>query len=591
MSNEIKRTFDIPYQQLKRGGLDTAFSSKHDGKWIKTSTKEFIEKANNLSRALLKMGVKKNDKIGVISSNNRTEWCIVDMAVLQIGAQNVPIYPNISEEGFKYIFDHSEIIYCFLSDQALYDKVVNIKDDVKNLKDIYSFDEIENCKNWTSLLTLDEDREFAEDLEEKKDSVKPEDMATIIYTSGTEGNPKGVMLSHDNLISNVLASTPRIPVLGPDSIVMSFLPVCHVFERILLYVYQQASISIHFAESIEKVGVNIKEIKPNFMSVVPRLIEKIYESIHQKGLELTGVKKMLFFWAVSVGEQYKPYDENGWFYALKLKIARKLIFSKWIEALGGNLKCLVSGSAALQPRLIRIFTAAGMGIMEGYGLSETSPVVTVNMVDDKHFKIGSVGKVIPKVEVKIAEDGEILVKGPNVMMGYFKDETKTKEVMNNGYFHTGDKGNLDKDGFLTITGRKKEIFKTSGGKYISPVLIENEVKESRFVEQIMVLGDGQKMATAIIQPNFEFVSKWAEAHGINSIDTNEELIKNTKVIARIAKEVEAVNNKLNKWETIKKFELISEVWSVDNGLLTPTLKPKRRIIFDKYKHLNDKMYN
>ncbi|MCF6224548.1 MAG: long-chain fatty acid--CoA ligase [Flavobacteriaceae bacterium] len=591
MSTEITRLFDFAYYQLEKFNLKKAFVSKTSGEWVATSSKEFIEKANTISRGLLKLGVKPNDKIAVISSTNRTEWNILDIAILQIGAQNVPIYPTIGMNDYKYIFNHSEVTYCFLSDEVLFKKANTIKDEVPTLNEIYSFENIDGCKNWKEVFQLGEDTSNQEEVEKLKDAVKPNDLATIIYTSGTTGIPKGVMLTHNNVVSNVLASYSRLPLVEGKSKVISFLPVCHVFERMLHYLYLHGGLTIYFAESIEKISDNLKEIKPNFMSVVPRLLEKIYDSIIAKGAELTGVKKSLFFWAVEIGLAYEPYGANGWWYEKKLALANKLIFSKWRAALGGELQTMVSGSAALQPRLTRVFAAAGMQVMEGYGLTETSPVATVNMYKDKHFKIGAVGKPIDNVTLKIAEDGEILIKGPNVMLGYYKDPVKTAEVMTGAYFHSGDKGEIDKDGFLIITGRKKEIFKTSGGKYISPALLENEMKQSRFIEQILVIGEGQKMAAAIIQPNFTFVKEWATRHEINIGNSHEELINCKEVMERMEQEIEHRNKNFGHWETIKRFELTQEEWTVDNDLLTPTFKPKRNVILKKYKHLYDKIYS
>ena len=591
MSIEVTRLFDFPYYQLEKNPLEKSLISKKNGEWIATSTKEYIDKANAISRALIKMGVQPNDKIAIISSSNRTEWNILDIGILQTGAQTVPIYPTSSKENYEYIFNHSEVVYCFLSDKELFDKAKQIKDNVPTLKEIYAFEAIDGCKHWDEVLEIGADTSNQDDVEKCKDAIKDTDLATIIYTSGTTGTPKGVMLSHKNLVSNALDSTPRLPLAGGDTKILSFLPVCHVFERVLIYLYQYNCLSIYYAESIEKMPENIKEVKPNFMSVVPRLLEKIYDKIIAKGADLKGIKKVLFFWAVEVGLKYEPYGANGWWYEKKLALARKLIFSKWREALGGNINTMVSGSAALQPRLTRIFAAAEMYVMEGYGLTETSPVITVNQYENNLFKIGTVGKVIDNVEVKIAEDGEILAKGPNVMMGYYKDEVKTAEVMTGEYFHTGDKGEVDAEGFLRITGRKKEIFKTSGGKYISPVLLENVLKQSRFIEQIMVVGEGEKMAAAIIQPNFEFLREWGIRHGFNLDTSCEDIIANEKVVERIQQEVEEANKDFGKWETIKCFELTSDVWSVDNELLTPTLKPKRAIIKEKYIDLYNKMYS
>jgi long-chain acyl-CoA synthetase len=590
MSVEITRLFDFTYYQLEKYNLEKAFVTKYDGEWVSTSTEEFIKKANAISRGLLQLGVKPGDKIGVISTANRTEWNIMDIGILQIGAINIPIYPTIGKEDYEYIFNHAEITHCFLSDQEIYDKVLAIQGNISTLREVYSFDTIDGCKSWQDVLQLGSNEANQPKVEKLKDEVKSSDLATIIYTSGTTGKPKGVMLSHHNIVSNVLDSYPRLPLPSGDVKVLSFLPVCHIFERLLHYLYQYAGITIYFAEGLDKIGDNIKEINPVFMSVVPRLLEKIYDSIIAKGSLLKGVKKMLFFWALDLGHSYKPYGENGWWYEKKLTIANKLIFNKWREALGGELTTMVSGSAALQPRLARVFTAANMQIMEGYGLTETSPVVAVNMYRDHMFRIGTVGKPIPNVIVKFAEDGEILVKGPNVMMGYYKDEALTSSVMTGDYFHTGDKGEFDSDGFLKITGRKKEIFKTSGGKYISPALLENEMKQSRFIDQILVIGEGQKMAAAIIQPNFKFLKEWAKLHNIHVPESLKEFIQNPKVKARIQKEIEKGNENFGKWETIKKFELTPDVWGIDNGLLTPTMKPKRAEILTKYRDLYIEIY-
>lgn len=590
MPTEITRLFDFAYYQLEKFNLEKAFTTKYDGKWISTSTQEFINKGNAISRGLLKLGVKPGEKIAVISSNNRTEWNILDLGVLQIGAINIPIYPTICKEDYEYIFNHAEVTHCFLSDKELYDKVIAIKDNVPTLKEIYAFDEIEGCKNWSEILELGKDESNQAEVESIKSTVKSDDLATIIYTSGTTGTPKGVMLSHKNIVTNVIDSFPRLPLASGNVKALSFLPVCHIFERLLHYLYLYAGTSIYFAEAIDKLSVNLKEVNPHFMSVVPRLLEKIYDGIITKGGELKGIKRMLFFWAVDLGLKYEPYGKNGWWYEKKLALANKLIFSKWREAMGGNLSTMVSGSAALQPRLARVFTAAKIHVMEGYGLTETSPVITINMYDDNLMKIGTVGKTIRNVEVKIADDGEILAKGPNIMLGYYKDAERTARVMTEDYFHTGDKGEIDADGFLKITGRKKEIFKTSGGKYIVPALLENEMKQSRFIEQILVIGEGQKMAAALIQPNFEFIREWARKHHEPTARNNNDLIENPHIVERIKKEIDKGNKNFGKWETIKRFELTPDVWGIDNGLLTPTLKPKREQIIAKYQHLYNKIY-
>ena len=590
MSIEIKRLFDFAYYQQETYNLEKAFTTKYNGKWVSTSSSDFIKKGNEVSRGLLRLGVKPGDKIGVISTNNRTEWNILDLGISQVGAISIPIYPTISKEEYEYIFNHAEITYCFLSDIELLEKAVKIKNNVPTLKEIYSFEVIDNCKNWEEVISLGKDDSNQAEVEAIKSAVQPDDLATIIYTSGTTGKPKGVMLSHKNIVTNVIDSTPRLPLTKGNFTALSFLPVCHIFERMLHYLYQYSGCSVYFAEGLDKISDNLKEIKPQFMTVVPRLLEKVYDGIIAKGSELTGIKKMLFFWSVNLGLQYEPYGKNGWWYEFKLKIANKLIFSKWREALGGNIGTMVSGSAALQPRLARVFAAAQMPVMEGYGLTETSPVVSVNMIKNNMFKIGTIGKLIDNVEVKIAEDGEILVKGPNVMQGYYKDEEKTASVMTGEYFHTGDKGEFDEDGFLKITGRKKEIFKTSGGKYIVPGFIENEMKQSRFIEQILVIGEGQKMPAALIQPNFQFLRDWAKIHHEPIPENNEDLILNPSVIARIQLEIDKGNEAFGKWETIKRFELTPDIWGIDNGLLTPTMKPKRTEILAKYKHLYNKIY-
>jgi long-chain acyl-CoA synthetase len=587
----ITRLFDFPYYQLENFNISDALVTKQDGKWIKTSTEEYIAKANAISRALVEMGVQKNDKIAIISTNNRTEWNIMDIGILQTGAQTIPIYPTISEVDYEYILNHSESTYCFVSDEEVLRKVNAIKSNVPTLKEVYSFNSIQGCNHWSELLELGKDEANQKLVEERKNAVIPSDLATIIYTSGTTGKPKGVMLSHNNIVSNVIHSAPRIPFEKGKSRALSFLPVCHIFERVILYLYQYYGVSIYFGESIDKISDNIKEVKPNVMSAVPRLLEKVYDSIYAKGTQLSGIKKKLFFWAIDLGLRYEPYGANGAWYEFQLKIARKLIFSKWKEGLGGNLDLMVSGSAALQTRLARVFAAAEIPVMEGYGLTETSPVISVNDVRNFGFRVGTVGKVIDGVTVKIAEDGEILCKGPNVMMGYYKDEKLTSEVMTDDYFHTGDIGEFDADGFLKITDRKKEMFKTSGGKYIAPQLIENTMKQSRFIEQIMVIGDGQKMPAAFIQPSFDFIKEWANIHKIAIGTSNEEIIANSKVIERIQEEVDKLNEKFGNWEKIKRFELTPEVWSIEAGHLTPTLKLKRKIVMEKYQDLFHKIYN
>jgi long-chain acyl-CoA synthetase len=565
-----------------------ALVTKYGDEWVPTSTAEYIAKANAISRALLRLGVSPGDKIALISMTNRTEWNIMDIGILQLGAQNVPIYPTVSEEDYAYVMTHSESKYCFVSCGEVLAKVKAIQADVPGLKEVYSFDRLDDCKNWEELLRLGEDDANQEDVENLKAAVKPDDLATLIYTSGTTGRPKGVMLSHSNIVSNVLASKDRVP-FEQGSVALSFLPVCHIFERMILYLYQYCGIDIYFAEALDRISDNLKEVRPHVMTVVPRLLEKVYEKIIAKGSDLKGIRKMLFFWSVNLGLRYEPYGANGWWYELELKLARKLVFSKWKEGLGGKLQTMVSGSAALQPRLGRIFGAADIPVMEGYGLTETSPVISVNDKRNGGWKIGTVGRIIKDVEVKIADDGEILCKGPNIMLGYYKEPERTAEVLENGYFHTGDIGEIDADGFLKITDRKKEMFKTSGGKYIAPQLLENRFKQSRFIEQIMVIGEGEKMPAALIQPNFDFLEAWARKHKI-STTAKKDLIQNEKVKQRFQQEVDLANENFAKWEKVKQFRLTPEVWSIDEGHLTPTMKLKRKIIKERYITLYNDIY-
>ncbi len=583
------RLFDfIEYQNIN-APLEKAFTTKYNGVWESLNTQQFCDQAHQISRALLNLGINAQDKIAMISSTNRTEWNLIDTGLLAIGAVNVPIYPTISSEDYEYILNHSESQYCFVSDQEVYEKVIAIKDKVKSLKKIYSFDTIKGCSNWKELLEMGTSSDQDEAVQKRKDAVLPSDLATIIYTSGTTGTPKGVMLSHDNVVSNVLSSSKRLPLTIGEASALSFLPICHIFERVILYIYMYNSVSVYFAESLDKIADNLREIKPNVMTAVPRLLEKVYDKIYARGAELSGIKQKLFYWAVDLGLQYEPYGQNGAWYEFKLKIAKKLILSKWQEALGGNLELIASGSAALQPRLARIFTAAGMTLVEGYGLTETSPVISVNDMRNNFFKIGSVGQIIDGVTVKIAEDGEILCKGPNVMMGYYKEQEKTAEVMTGDFFHTGDIGEIDANGFLKITDRKKEMFKTSGGKYIAPQVIENQMKQSLFIEQIMVVGESRKMPTALIQPNIEYITQWLDNKGIKT-NSLQEACKETSLLEAIQKDIDEHNEKFGAWEQIKRFELIPEEWSIDEGHLTPTMKLKRKVVKEKYNSIIEKMY-
>jgi long-chain acyl-CoA synthetase len=588
MNDQVKRLFDVPRYQLKNYPKKDALGAKVNGEWVTTSIQEMLDQANQMSRALLKAGIKPGDKISLIS-NNRPEWVIMDCAILQIGAIDVPMYPTIPEEDYKYIFNDAGSKLCFVSDEELFHKVRNVKGDCSELTEIYSFDRVEGCKHWTELLEQGKDIDQGE-VDKIMDGIKEDDLATLIYTSGTTGVPKGVMLSHKNLVSNAIASIERLPV-DHTAKSLSFLPVCHVYERMLIYLYMITGVSIYFAESMETIGDNLREIKPEVFTAVPRLLEKVYDKIVLKGSELTGIKRALFFWALQLGERFEPYGKNGFWYEFRLGIARKLIFSKWQEALGGNVKAVASGSAALQPRLARVFLAAGIPVMEGYGLTETSPVISVNCEENGGLMIGTVGRPLEGVDVKIADDGEILAKGPNLMQGYYNKPEKTAEVMDDeGWFHTGDIGEMVGDGFLKITDRKKEIFKTSGGKYIAPQVMENKFKESRFIEQIMVIGEGKKHPAALIVPEYAFVKDWCERKEIPFV-SKAEIAKSDRLKERIKKEVDRLNEGFGQWEKIKKFELIDHEWSVETKELTPTLKLRRKFILAKYPELVSKIYD
>lgn len=583
---ETKRLFDIPYHQLNSYPNSKMFVTKTNNEWTGVSTKEFLDEAMEISKGLIALGVEPGDKVGIVSGT-RYEWNVMDIGIQQTGAIVVPFYPNISENDYRYIFNDSGIKICVIANSELNDKINNIKSDTPALQHVFTMEDVAGAKHWSEIkktgTSVDESAAKA-----RMAKVKQEEMATIIYTSGTTGNPKGVMLSHRNLMSNVEATIDPIPA-DKNSKVLSFLPVCHVYERMLHYLYMYIGASIHFAESMETIGENIKEVKPDVFTAVPRLIEKVFDKIMAKGDELTGIKRKLFFWAVGLAEQYDTVGMSAW-YNFKLKIARKLIFSKWQEALGGNVKAIASGSAALQPRLARIFIAAGIDVLEGYGLTETSPVISVNC-HQKGIRIGTVGALLDGVEVKIAEDGEILVKGPNVMMGYYNLPDATAEVMKDGWFHTGDIGEFVEGRFLKITDRKKEIFKTSGGKYIIPQAMENKFKESRFIEQIMVIGEGQKFPAALIVPSFAFVTEWAKRKKIDLGDgSNASITTSEAVNARIMKEVEAFNKGYGKWEQIKRISLLSQEFSIDGGELTPTLKLKRKKIMELHKEKCDAVY-
>jgi len=578
--NEVKRLFDLPDYQLRNFPKEAMFVSKIEGSWVPITTEAFVDKALQLSKGLVGLGVSQGDCIGLVSSN-RLEWNLMDIAIQQVGATVVPIYPNISSADYVYIFNDANLKYAFVGDNTLYKKISAKKDQIPCLMELFTFDEVEDARGYWDIVALGASVDNNK-IKELKANVRNEDLATIIYTSGTTGNPKGVMLSHNNILSNVFACSEIIPA-DSHSRVLTFLPTCHIYERMLHYLYMYVGASIYYAESMDTIGDNIREVKPHVFTAVPRLLEKVFDRIMAKGDELSGIKRKLFFWSVGIAEKYEIKGTSFW-YRVKLGIARKLVFSKWQEALGGEVKAIASGSAALQPRLARIFLAAGINILEGYGLSETSPVISVNCLK-RGICIGSVGPLIGNVKVKIAEDGEILVKGPNVMMGYYNLPEKTAEVIDaQGWFHTGDIGEFVDDFFLKITDRKKEIFKTSGGKYIVPQAMENKFKESRFIEQMMVIGEGEKYPAALIVPGFQFVRDWALRKGQDlSALSNEELIRQPEVIERIQQEIDKMNELYGSWEKIKKFCLLPKEWSVESGELTPTLKLKRKIILEKHK--------
>ncbi len=580
MFDNVKRLFDIPQYQLENHPLQAAVAGKYDGKWKQFSTESLIEHINLVSKGLLKLGLKPGDKLAIISTN-RPEWNFLDIGALQVGIVVVPIYPTSSEEDYAYIMNNCEAKLVAAEDEELLAKVNNIKDQVSSLEFVYSFNKIDGCKNFSEILKLGEDGN-QDEVESIKEGITENDLATLIYTSGTTGKPKGVMLTHNNIVSNAISSDDRFP-LERGTRALSFLPICHVYERMVSYLYMLMCTEIWYAESMETIGDNLKEVKPHVFSTVPRLLEKVYDKIVAKGQDLTGVKRALFFWALELGLKFDIPSRTSAWYKFKLGIARKLIFSKWQEALGGNVGIVVSGSAALQTRLARVFNAAGIPVVEGYGLTETSPVIAVGLWRGENFRFGTVGKPINGVQVKIAEDGEICVKGPNVMTGYYNLPDRTAEVLDaDGWFHTGDIGELVEGEYLKITDRKKEIFKTSGGKYVAPQVIENTFKESRFIENVAVLGENQKFPAALIIPDFEFVKAWAKEKGISVPQDNEGLVKADEVKKRIWKEVEELNSKFGRWEQVKKITLLPKEFTIDGGELTPTLKLKRKIILEKY---------
>src|SRR5664279_3944405 len=589
---EPTRTFDLLTRMQNQFADKTdVVAGKEDGKWHRYSVSEYIEYCNSVSYALLSMGIKKGDKIAIIS-NNRPEWNFADFGISQIGAVSVPIYPTLNVEEYAYILGHAEPKLIFVSDKNLYEKIRPIIDQTRMISGIYTFDKISGAKNFAGVIALGKEMasNLREELEKAKAAVDPSDLVTIIYTSGTTGFPKGVMLIHSNLVSNFIEQS-FIHSLGPEAKFLSFLPLSHIYERTLTYHFQYKGVSIYYAESVGKILDNLKEVKPEVIAIVPRLLERIFDKIISTGKELRGLKKIIFFWAVNLGLRYELNRENGWFYEMKLSLANKLIFKKWKEALGGKLELISSAGAPLQTRLIRIFWAARMHVLEGYGLTETSPVVTINNLTSMEVMFGTVGPVLKDVQVKIAEDGEILTKGPNLMLGYYKEPELNKEAIDSeGWFHTGDIGTFINGKYLKITDRKKEIFKISSGKYIAPQVIENKLKESMFIDQVMVIGENQKFASALITPDFIFLHNWASIHHISFRD-NEELIRNPLVFARYQKEVSDINQNLSDHEKIKRFRLVSDEWTAQTGELSPTLKLKRKVLYEKYDDIISEIFS
>ena len=583
----VTRVFDLLPNCVLPVNRDDVFASKVNGEWKKYSAKDLMENVNNISLGLMKLGVKKDDKIAIISTN-RPEWNFIELGVQQLGAVSVPMYPNITIEDYKYIFKDAEVKFIFVGDQGLLKKVQEAISDLEGINGIYTFDKIKGANHWTEVADLGSKEEVAQ-LEPFKVAVQPDDLLTLIYTSGTTGQPKGVMLTHNNIVSNIdgLVEAKALDLLPTDT-ALSFLPLCHIYERTDVYVYMYNGVSTYYAESMETIGENLKEVKPHVFATVPRLLEKVYDKIVAKGYELSGAKKQLFFWALNLGLRYDPMKDMGWWYNVQLGIARKLIFSKWKEALGGNVKIIASGSAALQPRLSRVFWAAGISIAEGYGLTETSPVISSSILSD--FRVGCVGTVLPNIQLKIAEDGEICVKGPSVMKGYYKKPEATAEAIDSeGWFHTGDIGELFEGKYLKITDRKKEIFKTSGGKYVAPQLVENKLKESSLIEQAVVVGEGQKFPSALLIPEFSVLKDWCTRNGIVYSD-DASMVKNEKVKAKFDEEVKELMKGIAQYEQVKKVTILPKGFTIDSGELTPTLKLKRKIIHNQYKDLIEGMY-
>ena len=590
---ELRRLFDCVAYHLEKDPIPDMLNAKEGGRWKNHSTAEVADIVNKISAGLLALGISKGDmtpagrdKIAILSKN-RPEWVMLDLAVQQIGAILVPIYPTINVNELEFVLNDSQVKLIFVNDEDTFHKVMTVKNNVPSVKQVFTFEHVTSGKHWKEMLATPT-AEILEQIKSVSEGISYEDLATIIYTSGTTGTPKGVMLSHRNILSNVLACIPCFPP-GERMRALSFLPLNHIFERMVTYVYLFNGTAIYYAESLDTIGDNLKEVKPQMFTTVPRLLEKVYDKIMAKGNEQKGVKRKLFFWAHDLATKFEINKTQPAWYRFQLMMANKIVFSKWREGLGNNLRCIVSGGAAAQVRLIRIFTAAQIPIMEGYGLTETSPVISVNRYQVKDRMFGTVGPLIDKVEVKIAEDGEILCKGPNIMMGYYKRDDLTREVVKDGWFYTGDIGTMVGGKYLKITDRKKELFKTSGGKYVAPLPIENKLKESIYVEQVMVVGSERKFVGALIVPAFSSLRDWAKKEGI-SFSSNEELIRNAKVIEMYKELIESFNKYFNHVEQIKKFELLPQYWSIETGEMTPKMSLKRKVLMEKFKPAIERIY-
>lgn len=591
--NDPKRLFDCIDYHLQRSPLPDMLAAKENGTWKTYSTQDVKDITDRLSAGLLKLGIsgqdmtiENRDKVAVLSKN-RPEWVMLDLAVQQTGAVLTPVYPTINAAELEFILNDAKVKLVFVNDQDLYFKVLSVKDRVPSLQDIYTFEYVPDVKHWKEICVLADDAGIAA-MRNIAATIRNEDLATIIYTSGTTGIPKGVMLSHNNILSNVMASIPCFPP-GVKMKALSFLPLNHVFERMVAYLYLFKGTSIYYAESLDTIADNLREVQPNMFTTVPRLLEKVYDKIMLKGAALTGIKRKLFFWAHDLATRFEINKDQGMWYNLQMKLADKLIFSKWREALGNNLQCIVSGGAACQVRLIRIFTAAGIPIMEGYGLTETSPVISVNRYDVKERMFGTVGPMISGVEAKIAADGEILTKGPHVMMGYYKRPDFTAESIIDGWYYTGDIGTIIDNKYLKITDRKKEMFKTSGGKYVAPLPVENKLKESMLIEQVMVVGADRKFVSALIVPSFSNLEDWAKRQGITDTSRHA-LLSHPAVIQLYTDEVETFNKEFNHVSQVKKFELLPAEWSVATDEMTPKLSLKRKVVLEKFATVIERIY-